>query len=240
MATLYVVRHGQARLFTEDYDRLSDLGRAQANALAQHWLQSGVRIDTAWTGKLKRQIDTASAVEAAFRDAGENFPVVARDARFDEYPAETIMQTLGRHLCETESDLGALAARLEAATDERARYRDFHQLLEAVIARWVEGHYASAVDLPVSWREWSEGVRSGLRRVMSRAGKGGAAAIFTSGGVVGVTVQTVMQAPDIKAAELNWRVHNASVTRYTFSGDRVSLDAFNDVSHLSARQLTYR
>jgi broad specificity phosphatase PhoE len=49
-----------------------------------------------------------------------------------------------------------------------------------------------------------------------------------------------LQAPDIKAADLNWRVHNCSVTRYTFSGERVSLDTFNDVSHLPPGMHTYR
>lgn len=84
-------------------------------------------------------------------------------------------------------------------------------------------------------------MRDSLHRVLHEAGKGSAVAIFTSGGVVAVTVQTVLEAPDIKAAELNWRVHNASVTQYTFSGNsRVSLDRFNDVSHLAPEQLTYR
>ena len=36
------------------------------------------------------------------------------------------------------------------------------------------------------------------------------------------------------------RVHNCSVTRYTFSGERVSLDAFNDVSHLPVDMQSYR
>jgi len=42
------------------------------------------------------------------------------------------------------------------------------------------------------------------------------------------------------AADLNWRVHNGSVTRFTFSGSRVALDTFNDTAQLDAGMLTYR
>ena len=75
---------------------------------------------------------------------------------------------------------------------------------------------------------------------MSNAGRGNTIAVFTSGGPVAISVQTILQAPEFKAAELNWRVHNCSVTRYTFSGERVTLDAFNDVSHLPVDMRSYR
>lgn len=176
-----------------------------------------------------------------FAAAGKTFPAVEHLAGFDEYPAEAILQTLGKHLCECDPAIAALARSSESTRGPAIRYRDFHRLLEAVIARWIEGSFDRGLGLPLSWKDWSGGVRDSLHRVLHEAGKGSAVAIFTSGGVVAVTVQTVLEAPDIKAAELNWRVHNASVTQYTFSGNsRVSLDRFNDVSHLAPEQLTYR
>ena len=96
------------------------------------------------------------------------------------------------------------------------------------------------IDLPVTWADWSGGVRAALVDIMAAAQGGKTVAVFTSGGVIGVSVQTVLDAPDIKAAELNWRIHNGSVTHYTFSGERVSLDGFNDVAHLPRDMLTYR
>ena len=107
------------------------------------------------------------------------------------------------------------------------------------LPRWVEGDYECA-EVPVSWADWSGGVRNALQQIMAAAGSGESVAVFTSGGPIGVCVQTILGAPDIKAAELNWRIHNGSVTRFTFSGDRVSLDRFNDVAHLNSEILTYR
>ena len=63
---------------------------------------------------------------------------------------------------------------------------------------------------------------------------------FTSGGVIGSVVADVLGAPDTAALKLNWRVRNASVTRLTFGSGRVSLDTFNETSHLTPDLLSWR
>lgn len=239
MGQLLVVRHGQARLFTDDYDRLSELGVAQAGALAGAWMQDGIRPDQVWTGTLQRQVSTAESVGAGMGNRGQSWPAHRMHEGLNEYPAEEIMATLGKHLAKNDRRIAELAAAYDEAAEGADRYRHFHRLLAAVIARWVGGNHEGC-DVPTSWEDWSGGVRRSLVEIMAAAGPGETVAVFTSGGVIGVSVQSVLEAPDIKAAELNWRVHNASVTRYTFSGARVSLDRFNDVAHLPAEMLTYR
>jgi broad specificity phosphatase PhoE len=239
MSTLYVVRHGQAGRLLEDYDRLSELGREQARALADFWLQRGLVIDQAWSGELRRQTDTAAEVAARYAALGRQFPPVTARPAFDEYPAETILTSLGEHLRETDADIGRLAEACESAAQGTDGKRAFNRLFEAVIGRWIAGDHRG-FEPAVSWSDWSDAVRDALRDLLASAGRGTATALFTSGGVVAVTVQTILEAPARKAADLNWRIHNASVTRFTFSGERISLDRFNDVAHLAPSQLTYR
>ncbi len=239
MSQLLLVRHGQARLFTEDYDRLSDLGVEQAVALGHAWIAQGVRPDRVWSGTLKRQIRTAQSVGEIFSNKDENWPEPTQIEALNEYPAEAILQSLGRHLRETDAGVAALADAFEKAGIHADRYRYFHRLLEAVTACWVGGDY-ECDNVPLSWVQWSGSVRKALRRIMNTAQSGESVAVFTSGGPIGVSMQTILRAPDIKAAELNWRIYNGSVTRFTFSGDRVSLDRFNDVAHLNEAALSYR
>ncbi len=239
MGTLYVVRHGQASLFTDDYDRLSDLGRRQARTLADHWLRHDLQFDAAWSGQLKRQVDTAAEVAAAYAEAGKGFPTPRQSVGLNEYPADEIMATLGAALRQRDERVAKLFRAAESASEGTERYRHFHRLLEAVINCWVRGEHEPD-EVPLPWQQWSDGIRSTLLEAMSDARKGAAIALFTSGGVIGVTVQSVLEAPPIKAAELNWRIYNGSVTRYTFSGARVSLDHFNDISHLPSDQLSFR
>lgn len=233
-----LVRHGQARLFTDDYDRLSRLGVEQAQALATRWLELGIQPDQVWSGNLQRQVRTAEAVAAVFLSRGRPWPKHATTDGLNEYPAEEIMTGLGRQLRERDAAVAALAEAYEAA-DDANRYRHFHRLLSAVMSRWVAGDH-DGISVPTSWAAWSGQVRKAFADIMAGAGSGKTIAVFTSGGVIGVSLQTVLAAPALKAAELSWRVHNASVTRYTFSGERVSLDHFNDVAHLPASMLTYR
>lgn len=65
MADLIFVRHGQANSLASDeesYDRLSDLGRSQAQWLGEHLTQTNPHFDRVLTGTLSRQVDTAKAM----------------------------------------------------------------------------------------------------------------------------------------------------------------------------------
>ncbi len=51
----------------------------------------------------------------------------------------------------------------------------------------------------------------------------------------------MLRAPEVVAVELNWRIRNASTTQFTYSGQRIALDNFNLVHHLTEPELlTYR
>ena len=239
MSTLLLVRHGQASLFTDNYDRLSDVGLSQAEALGKHWLERDIRPDGVYSGTLTRQWQTANKIGEVFTNSREAWPAPQEIPGLNEYPAKEITESLVPALRTKDASFDRLVSDLESSNSHEEKYRHLHRLLEVVIARWVLDDY-DGVDVPLSWKTFSEGVRAALRDVMSSAGRGQTIAIFTSGGPVAISVQTVLQAPDSKAAELNWRVHNCSVTRYTFSGERLSLDAFNDVFHLPVDMHTYR
>ena len=238
MSTLLLVRHGQASLFSDNYDRLSEQGVRQAELLAESWLAEGIVPDRVWCGTLERQQRSAEAAGAVFAAAGEPWPRVEVDEHFNEFPAEELLPRILDALRHSHPELAVIAADYQSADNDAARYRHFHRLLEAVMAHWVAG----SAELPeaMTWPAFSERVRGAMRRVMRETGQGRTAAGFTSGGPIGVIVQSVLQAPHIKALELNWRIHNGSVTRYTFSGDRISLDRFNDTRHLPVGMLSYR
>lgn len=239
MSTLYLVRHGQARLFTNDYDRLSELGYEQAAALGHYWQREGVHCDYAWSGTLKRQTETAATVARVMGEGGSGFPAIETQPGFNEYPAEDIVASFGAHLDDASSEVAGLRSAFEKAKTNEDRYRHHHRYLEAVIGRWFAEDYGG-FEPDVGSREWRAGVVAALRSVVATAESGSTSVIFTSGGVIATIVQSVLEAPPVKAAELNWRVPNASVTRFTFSGQRMSLDRLNDVAHLDAGQLTYR
>lgn len=240
MSVLYTVRHGQASFFSDDYDKLSEHGEDQLRVLARHWIEKGVRIDHAFAGTLKRQTRSAEVVGETYREAGLEFPELTILEGLNEYPADDVMGILLPALMERDEKFGTLKREFDEATESRQRYRTFHRLLEAVMAEWINGGHT--LDGLEPWSAFSTRAREALKAAMSIEGSGKSIGVFTSGGVIGVAVQTVLEAPEIKAAELNWRVHNGSVTQFTFSKGRIALDTFNDTAHFHSAPelLTYR
>lgn len=236
---MHVVRHGQAQFLTDDYDRLSELGQEQARELGRYWLAAKHAPDQVYAGSLRRQQHTAQLVAQMFEQAGESFPQLQTLEGLNEYPAEKIMEVLVPVLTAQDADIRARELEVREAQDDRAKYRSIHRLLEAVMARWVANEYPSGLGLP-TWVEFSGGVREAFSKIRADAPRGSRIAVFTSGGPVGISVQTTLNAPQIVAAELNWRVINASVSAFTFSDQRIVLDRFNDVAHLAQEQITYR
>lgn len=239
MSTLILVRHGQASFFSDDYDRLSPLGEEQSRMLGRHWAKIGITPDEIHSGTLRRQVRTAEMTGEGMREAGLPWPGLQTFEGFNEYNADEILKHLLPELKERDADFGKLEDEMKAATEPRDRYRTFHRLLEAVMTVWASGEYDS--DGAPSWTEFRDGVRDGLRRIMASGGGGRTVAVFTSGGPVGIGVQTALRAPDQTALDLNWRVRNAAISTFTFGGGRVSLDSFNDITHLGDPKFhTYR
>ncbi len=239
MSTLLVIRNGQARLFSEDYDRLSEVGDRQAECLGEWLVGRGITPDSVYAGSLRRQQHTADAVMGVLQAAGVATPDLQILEGLNEYPAEEILRQLVPILRQSDADIDRLSREYDRAEDYETRYRSLHQLLAVVMQCWIKADYDDCISL-LTWNEFSGGVRAALAKVIARTGSGKTVAVFTSGGPVGVSVQSTLNAPDLTAADLNWRVNNCSVTRFSFSGDRVSLDAFNDTAHLAPDLLTYR
>ena len=78
MSEIILVRHGQANSHATDeasYDRLSDLGRAQAGWLGAHLRATNPHFDRVLTGTLTRQADTARAM---------GYDITVQDPRLNE------------------------------------------------------------------------------------------------------------------------------------------------------------
>ena len=238
MSTLLLVRHGQATPFEAHTDRLTELGVRQATALAQLWSRAGVDADEVRTGTLERQQRTAAVVAEHMATDRRPWPPPMVDAGFDEYDGDGIFGTLARRLAEDDARVHELVRRAERARGTAEQNRRFQHMVEYVADHWRRG--AVTDPLVETWPEFCGRVDAALDRVLDD-GRGRRVVVFTSGGVIGRVLQRVLKAPDETALALNWRVKNASLSRLTFGGGRISVDSFNETAHLQAAGLdSYR
>jgi broad specificity phosphatase PhoE len=234
MGTLYLVRHGQASAFEENYDRLSPLGERQARLLGECWARRGLKLDRVFTGPRVRQRRTA---ELAAEAGGLPLPVVL--AELDEMGVEPIFKECLPDLFARHAHLQALGDAMLLAEGDEARAKSVARLFEATLLLWVRGQVeASGVE---PWMAFRGRVRKALAAVRNEA-RGQRIAVFTSAGPVAAAMQLALGAGDETALSLAFRVRNTAVSEFLYSGgDRFSVASFNETPHITdASLLTVR
>lgn len=235
MSLLTLVRHGQAHAFQKESDRLTETGEEQARRLAAFWPNNGIRFDEVYTGSLERQRATERIVAAGVPD----WPAAVVMPEFNEYDATGVLNRLVPELAAREPRFAVHVEMFERFRDDPVRRnRAFQVMFEFAMRVWLTG--AMELEGVESFAAFRERVRAGLKRITAGAASR-RVAVFTSGGPIGLSVQTAMEAPDRQFLEVNWRVRNCSLTEFLFTPGRFTLDSFNSVPHLSdASLITYR
>nr|WP_255216325.1 histidine phosphatase family protein [Pseudenhygromyxa sp. WMMC2535] len=104
------------------------------------------------------------------------------------------------------------------------------------MARWLRAEIApEGVE---TWAAFRERVLAAFAELRSRAR--GEIALFTSVGPKAVLLHEVLGIPPQRAFEQAWRLYNTSITRVLYSGERLTLDGFNEVAHLPLGEWTHR
>ena len=232
MGRLVLVRHGQARAFTEDPDRLSEAGWEQCRILGRYWKEHDIQFDLAFHGTLRRQRESYEAVAEAYSGNGADFPAARVLPGLDEYQAQDVIAEIAPRLAATDASFAPLWQAWLDGRDAADRNRPFQRMFEAVMERWVEGKMREPGLEP--WQQFRERVEETLAQLRATPGRGMRLVSFTSGGPIGVALQSCLGAPARAALDINWRVRNSSLASFLFHGSRLSLDGFNETPHLAS------
>lgn len=228
MSRLVLVRHGQARAFEDDSDRLSELGERQAQKLGDYFTARNLTWREAYCGTLVRQRATA-----------ERMGVLPRtDARLNEYDATGVLNRIAPAMAANDPKFAAL---FETAAQQRHTpdaNRHFQRMFEVLMTRWRNGEVdVAGVE---TWQAFQARVRDVLYEIVHAPGDSRTVLVVSSGGAIATAVQIALSAPPATALELNWRMRNTSITEFLFSRGRITLDLFNAVPHLEPHEITYR
>jgi broad specificity phosphatase PhoE len=214
MPTVLLVRHGQASFGEGDYDRLSELGRRQAEMVGRAPALRGLRRPGAVHGSLRRQRDTA---RLALASAGLGTEATL-DPRWDEYDH---LELVRRYAAEHE--------RPGPRTS-----REFQLLLDAALARWVEHGDEGG------WPAFAGGAIDALGELVRRLEPGQDAMVFTSAGTIAAICADLLGASTETVVALNRVGVNGAITKLVAGRSGVSLLTFNEHSHVDPAGVTYR
>lgn len=248
-ATLHLIRHGQAAFGSDDYDRLSELGREQSRLLGAALAPLAGEGDVAICGRMRRHRETAEECLAAMASAdagriaapppgpapasavGPGAPIF--DERWNEFDH---VQILARHRPEY-ADHARLRADLKAESDP---HRAFQSLFAAAMQRWAGGEFDRDYDEP--WPAFRARCLAAAQAAADAAAGARNVWIFTSGGPIAAIAQALLDVPEAQALRLSWTLVNASHTQVHAARGGLRLSTFNGHAHLYAREglITYR
>ncbi|GGY69676.1 histidine phosphatase family protein [Marinobacter zhanjiangensis] len=220
MATIHLIRHGQASFGDDNYDQLSAIGWQQARVLGQ-WLAGKVQPDVVIGGDMQRHRETVEAIASGYRT---DFPDMQVASGFNEFDHAAVVHRLKPEWADRER----MQADLQTA-EKPAKF--FQQTFVKAVDRWASGDYDS--EYPETWLQFKTRVQQALDDLVDWA-NGGEVFVSTSGGPIAVILQSLLGISDQKTLGLNEVIANTSVTRVLYSGRRRSLAVFNNYSHLEA------
>ncbi|HEX3398173.1 MAG TPA: histidine phosphatase family protein [Steroidobacteraceae bacterium] len=219
MGTIYLVRHGQAAFGTDHYDRLTDLGFAQARLLGGYFGRRNIRFDAVFTGTLRRQTETAQGILEGHPELGSS-PTQESFPGLDEYKPEAIMMALTGNFP---------APALAAARRDPVVVREHFRVLREALLAWAEDR-TKPEGMPV-WQAFQDSAVEALVEARRRFPDGNVL-IVSSGGPIAAVVAAALNAPPATAVELNLRIRNSSLTEFAATPRRHNLISFNGLPHL--------
>ena len=230
MATLLLIRHGQASKITggeKGYDQLSELGELQARRLGAHlarWDQLPQRI---FIGPRKRHVQSWDAFREGAGPAAATLPEPVFLDALDEHPGLRIFQSALPRLVKERPEVMRAAAELmrggepaptsaEARRSHRSHRRALFRVFKVALLMWVNGELG--MEGEEDWPTFAARTRSALD-TMSAGEPDETVAAFSSGGAIGAMVGHVLAMNGAGCMDLGWQIRNSAFAELRFKAD---------------------
>lgn len=219
MGLLYLVRHGQASLGSDNYDQLSKLGKLQARLLGESFRTNALHFDQVIHGSQVRHLETAAHFFKGYQ--ADQKTIKANSTltmpHFNEFNFEAIIRAYLKYHPD------------QAPTHYQGRAL-FHLLKQSLIS-WSQDELNN--ELEESWHDFQLRVRQGLLQLQADFHHQHIL-LFTSGGPIASLLCQILETSTHACIDLNLQIQNTSVTQCFFNQEKVTLDSFNSLPHLQA------
>lgn len=217
MSELYLVRHGQASLGSDNYDQLSPLGHQQSQWLGEYFLERGIEFDAIVTGDMVRHRETAEGICRGLQSNGPTFPVYAGLNEFDFH--RIIASYVAQHP--------------EQVLAQGSSVAQYFKYLKKAMRLWsVDGLRG---ELPESWLDFEHRVQESMVSLQQEY-YGKKVLAVSSGGAISMALGQILKAPSETVIELNLQTKNTAIAQCFFNKDVVRIASYNHVPHLDSRE----
>jgi broad specificity phosphatase PhoE len=230
MATIYLIRHGQAQFGMEEYDALSPTGIEQAKILGKSFIERKIIPSKIISGAMKRHQQTMDYCLEQMHL--ENTEKVLNDD-WNEFDHRDIIAKYEPRYIDIE----------ELKTDiflDKSPKEKITEVLVGAVTRWTSGQYN---DYNESWSIFCNRIKDGLQKIENESAKEDVVFVFTSGGSISVILQKLLDLSIQKTFEMQLNIANCSITKLKTSSRGTQLLSFSDYAHFEGehkKMLTYK
>lgn len=236
MSKLYFFRHAQASFLADNYDQLSEHGEKQSALLGEYLVKKKIHFDQIFVGPLKRQQHTYEIVADVFSKNKMTIPDPILIDGLKEHSGTEAMKVVYPQLVETIPFIKKLE--IELRENPKLKRRNTLLAFQYFMDEWALGNIS--VEGYESWANFRRNVRTGLKTILEKTGKGETIGIFTSGGTISSVVAESLKIEDEKrVASMNFSVRNTSFSTFLYSRNQFNLMSFNELPHLSEEMITF-
>lgn len=222
-AQLILVRHGQAMLGTDDYDRLSPLGRQQSVALSERLHAEVCDHAEAWHGRLRRHAQTYQHLQRPSE------PTVA--AALDEYEVQPLIEAA----LQQAEVLGITPPEPVAWTDPARFLATFLAWFPEVLSCWQQQRLQCSHN--GDWAGFLARVCSPLPQWQASLQAGRSVLVVSSAGVISTVLAQMLDEDLSWQRQTNVALYNASMSVVEWQADQGwQLCRLNCTEHLSPAQ----
>ncbi len=230
MASIYLIRHGQASFGKADYDQLSEKGTRQAQLLGKFW-QSHPAPGKIFSGDLLRHEQTLENFLLGYQ--GDK-PSKIIHSGFNEF---NHLELLTRYDARWKS-FADMAKKIAQQADAN---KIFQKEFSLALKRWVSGQYDG--DYIESWPQFKKRCIAALqdvgqqaliaKKTLNNTKPSKEICIFTSGGTISVLIQHILGLSDQSTLAIIQQLRNTSVTKLLLSKNKLNIDYLNNYGHLT-------
>ncbi len=230
MATIYLIRHGQAQFGMEEYDALSPTGIEQAILLGKTFAEQKIVPTKIICGAMKRHQQT---MQYCMENMQLEDNLIITNPDWNEFDHRDVLAKYEHRYI----DINELKKDIFLDSNPKQK---ISEVLKGAIIRWTSGMFS---DYNESWVEFCNRIKNGLQKIESESKKEDFILVFTSGGCISVIMQQLLELSIQKTFELQLNIANCSITKLKTSSRGTQLLTFSDYAHfegVNKKWLTYK
>lgn len=218
MALITFVRHAQASLGSDNYDQLSEKGMVQAQLLGQLFFKQYSPFNQVWIGEMSRHRQTAEYCLEASNIVLE--PQINQN--LNEFDHEEVLLKLDIAKYPNKEKLMHYIQQTDHPKKTMA------VIFAQAVKRWQSGEYDE--EYVETWNQFQIRCITAFEYIRSHSEKQHSL-VFTSGGVISVIIQSIMQLSNQATFELNWSMVNCGITQIRYDGQHHQIISINEHQH---------